>query len=128
MFIIYQLLPLFVMDVLGHLKGFPGLFVACLFSGALRCAWFFRFIQYWAQSCVSKIYSLKNSLSFYHCWTLFKQEISKLERLFNKDYTEIIIVHESTWNSTSNCEKEIFGKRNDIRNMSFPTNMIITKL
>nr|XP_034311781.1 sodium-coupled monocarboxylate transporter 1 [Crassostrea gigas]XP_034311782.1 sodium-coupled monocarboxylate transporter 1 [Crassostrea gigas]XP_034311783.1 sodium-coupled monocarboxylate transporter 1 [Crassostrea gigas]XP_034311784.1 sodium-coupled monocarboxylate transporter 1 [Crassostrea gigas] len=30
-----QLLPLFVMDVLGHLKGFPGLFVACLFSGAL---------------------------------------------------------------------------------------------
>ncbi|XP_022318074.2 sodium-coupled monocarboxylate transporter 1-like [Crassostrea virginica] len=30
-----QLLPLFVMDVLGYLKGFPGLFVACLFSGAL---------------------------------------------------------------------------------------------
>ncbi|XP_041363424.1 sodium-coupled monocarboxylate transporter 2-like [Gigantopelta aegis] len=30
-----QLLPLFVMDVLGHVKGIPGLFVACLFSGAL---------------------------------------------------------------------------------------------
>lgn len=30
-----QLLPLFVMDVLGNLPGFPGLFVASLFSGAL---------------------------------------------------------------------------------------------
>ncbi|OWF49417.1 Sodium-coupled monocarboxylate transporter 2 [Mizuhopecten yessoensis] len=30
-----QLLPLFVMDVLGTARGFPGLFVACLFSGAL---------------------------------------------------------------------------------------------
>ncbi|ESO83921.1 hypothetical protein LOTGIDRAFT_107937 [Lottia gigantea] len=30
-----QLLPLFVMDVLGHIKGIPGLFVACIFSGAL---------------------------------------------------------------------------------------------
>ncbi|XP_076445209.1 sodium-coupled monocarboxylate transporter 1-like [Babylonia areolata] len=30
-----QLLPLFVMDVLGDVTGLPGLFVACLFSGAL---------------------------------------------------------------------------------------------
>ncbi|XP_050394459.1 sodium-coupled monocarboxylate transporter 2 [Patella vulgata] len=30
-----QLLPLFVMDVLGDLSGLPGIFVACLFSGAL---------------------------------------------------------------------------------------------
>ncbi|XP_021359993.1 sodium-coupled monocarboxylate transporter 2-like [Mizuhopecten yessoensis] len=30
-----QLLPLFVMDVLGHMPGIPGLFVSCLFSGAL---------------------------------------------------------------------------------------------
>ncbi|XP_069124073.1 sodium-coupled monocarboxylate transporter 2-like [Argopecten irradians] len=30
-----QLLPLFVMDVLGTAQGFPGLFVASLFSGAL---------------------------------------------------------------------------------------------
>ncbi|XP_048760690.1 sodium-coupled monocarboxylate transporter 1-like [Ostrea edulis] len=30
-----QLLPLFVMDVLGHIPGIPGLFVSCLFSGAL---------------------------------------------------------------------------------------------
>ncbi|XP_062594392.1 sodium-coupled monocarboxylate transporter 1-like [Saccostrea cucullata] len=30
-----QLLPLFVMDVLGHVPGIPGLFVSCLFSGAL---------------------------------------------------------------------------------------------
>lgn len=30
-----QLLPLFVMDVLGHIHGIPGLFVASLFSGAL---------------------------------------------------------------------------------------------
>ncbi|KAK3091104.1 hypothetical protein FSP39_017149 [Pinctada imbricata] len=30
-----QLLPLFVMDVLGHVPGIPGLFVSCIFSGAL---------------------------------------------------------------------------------------------
>ncbi|KAL5019106.1 hypothetical protein ScPMuIL_004828 [Solemya velum] len=30
-----QLLPLFVMDILGHVPGIPGLFVACIFSGAL---------------------------------------------------------------------------------------------
>ncbi|XP_071107715.1 sodium-coupled monocarboxylate transporter 1-like [Haliotis cracherodii] len=30
-----QLLPLFVMDVLGDITGLPGLFVACIFSGAL---------------------------------------------------------------------------------------------
>ncbi|KAK3582707.1 hypothetical protein CHS0354_013059 [Potamilus streckersoni] len=30
-----QLLPLFVMDVMGNVYGIPGLFVACLFSGAL---------------------------------------------------------------------------------------------
>ncbi|XP_012938808.1 sodium-coupled monocarboxylate transporter 2 [Aplysia californica] len=31
-----QLLPLFVMDVLGDLKGIPGLFVSCTISGSLR--------------------------------------------------------------------------------------------
>ena len=31
-----QLLPLYVMDVIGNLKGVPGLFVAGIFSGALR--------------------------------------------------------------------------------------------
>ena len=31
-----QLFPLFVMDVLGHLPGVPGVFVAGIFSGALR--------------------------------------------------------------------------------------------
>ncbi|BFZ03071.1 hypothetical protein BsWGS_06110 [Bradybaena similaris] len=30
-----QILPMFVMDILGHLVGLPGLFVAGLFSGAL---------------------------------------------------------------------------------------------
>ncbi|XP_067673390.1 sodium-coupled monocarboxylate transporter 1-like [Haliotis asinina] len=30
-----QLLPLFVMDVLGKIPGIPGLFLACMFSGAL---------------------------------------------------------------------------------------------
>ena len=30
-----QLLPLFVMDILGHVLGFPGFFVAGVFSGAL---------------------------------------------------------------------------------------------
>ncbi|XP_071107016.1 sodium-coupled monocarboxylate transporter 1-like [Haliotis cracherodii] len=30
-----QLFPLFVMDVLGHVPGIPGLFVASIFSGAL---------------------------------------------------------------------------------------------
>ena len=33
-----QLLPLYVMDRLSHMKGLPGLFTACLFSGALRWA------------------------------------------------------------------------------------------
>lgn len=31
-----QMLPLYVMQYLGFLKGVPGLFVACLFSGTLR--------------------------------------------------------------------------------------------
>ena len=30
-----QLLPLFVMDILGDTPGFPGFFVAGIFSGAL---------------------------------------------------------------------------------------------
>ncbi|XP_012938806.2 sodium-coupled monocarboxylate transporter 2 [Aplysia californica] len=30
-----QLLPLFVMDILGDLRGIPGLFVSCVFSGNL---------------------------------------------------------------------------------------------
>ncbi|XP_006642786.2 sodium-coupled monocarboxylate transporter 2 [Lepisosteus oculatus] len=30
-----QLMPYFVMDILGHLPGLPGLFVACAFSGTL---------------------------------------------------------------------------------------------
>lgn len=31
-----QLLPLYVMERLGNFKGLPGLFVAGIFSGALR--------------------------------------------------------------------------------------------
>ena len=31
-----QIVPFFVMDVLGNLPGLPGLFVAGIFSGALR--------------------------------------------------------------------------------------------
>lgn len=30
-----QILPYFVMDALGHTKGVPGLFLACVFSGSL---------------------------------------------------------------------------------------------
>ncbi|ESP04001.1 hypothetical protein LOTGIDRAFT_185388 [Lottia gigantea] len=30
-----QLFPLFVMDILGHIPGIPGLFIACIFSGTL---------------------------------------------------------------------------------------------
>ncbi|XP_071114998.1 sodium-coupled monocarboxylate transporter 1-like [Haliotis cracherodii] len=30
-----ELLPLFVMDILGHLPGLPGLFLSCIFSGSL---------------------------------------------------------------------------------------------
>lgn len=31
-----QVMPLYVMEHLGYLKGIPGLLVACLFSGTLR--------------------------------------------------------------------------------------------
>ena len=31
-----QILPYFVMHVLGYMRGVPGLFMACLFSGTLR--------------------------------------------------------------------------------------------
>ncbi|XP_046554579.1 sodium-coupled monocarboxylate transporter 2-like [Haliotis rubra] len=30
-----QLLPLYVMDILGHIPGIPGVFVSCIFSGSL---------------------------------------------------------------------------------------------
>eukprot|EP00794_Sanderia_malayensis_P017922 gene17922-19703_t len=33
-----QVLPYFIIDKLGHLKGLPGLFTSCLFSGALSTA------------------------------------------------------------------------------------------
>ncbi|XP_046573228.1 sodium/iodide cotransporter-like [Haliotis rubra] len=32
-----ELLPLFVMDILGHLPGLPGIFLSCIFSGSLSC-------------------------------------------------------------------------------------------
>jgi hypothetical protein len=35
-YISLPVLPYFVIDKLGHLTGVPGLFMACLFSGALR--------------------------------------------------------------------------------------------
>ena len=31
-----QIIPYYVMDKLGHIHGLPGIFLACLFSGALR--------------------------------------------------------------------------------------------
>ena len=31
-----EIIPYFVMDKLGHLVGLPGVFLACLFAGALR--------------------------------------------------------------------------------------------
>lgn len=31
-----QLLPLFVMETVGHLRGVPGLFIAGVFGAALR--------------------------------------------------------------------------------------------
>ena len=34
----FQLIPYLVMDILGHLHGFPGLLVACIFSASLRLA------------------------------------------------------------------------------------------
>lgn len=33
-----QLIPLFTMDLLGHLHGIPGLVLSCVFSGSLRYA------------------------------------------------------------------------------------------
>ena len=35
-YVVLQILPYFVMHVLGSLYGVPGLFMACLFSGTLR--------------------------------------------------------------------------------------------
>ena len=35
-----QLLPFFVMEVFEGLPGLPGLFVACMISGALKCVGF----------------------------------------------------------------------------------------
>lgn len=31
-----KLIPLFTMDLLGHLNGLPGLVLSCVFSGSLR--------------------------------------------------------------------------------------------
>ncbi|XP_067672704.1 sodium-dependent multivitamin transporter-like [Haliotis asinina] len=30
-----QILPLYIMDILGHLPGVPGIFISCIFSGSL---------------------------------------------------------------------------------------------
>ena len=41
-----QVLPYFVINKLGHLKGLPGLFTACLYSAALRYLIFFCKISF----------------------------------------------------------------------------------
>lgn len=32
----FQLIPLYTMDLVGHLEGLPGLVISCVFSGSLR--------------------------------------------------------------------------------------------
>ena len=34
--ICFQLIPLFTMELVGHLDGLPGLVISCVFSGSLR--------------------------------------------------------------------------------------------
>ena len=34
--VLFQLVPYAVMDVLGFMPGIPGLFVSCIFSASLR--------------------------------------------------------------------------------------------
>ena len=35
--LVFQVMPLFVVQTLGDFPGLPGLFVACVYSAALRC-------------------------------------------------------------------------------------------
>jgi sodium-coupled monocarboxylate transporter 8/12 len=40
-----EILPHFVLTEMGHLPGLPGIFIASLFGGGLRCVHFTRFQQ-----------------------------------------------------------------------------------
>ena len=43
----FQLVPYFLMEVMGEYHGIPGLFLAAVFAAALRCVYGLLFIVYY---------------------------------------------------------------------------------
>lgn len=58
-----QLIPLFTMDLLGHLHGLPGLIMSCVFSGSLR---YLRCVYAYLVFCRKDFVTFLSDFHYYH--------------------------------------------------------------
>ena len=112
-----QLLPRFVMDIFVEYPGVPGLFVASLFSGALR--WIFLLYQAWSYFYdVSKL----SYLVVIHVWYLLQAvfvcvcDVSSVSSMLNslsavlwEDFCKLCVCSQNTSDARATTYNKLFG-------------------